>query len=173
MDQSADVAFSERGAQQRLRHARSDLEFDRLQRAGSDFLGQRRGQGDRPLRGELGGGEAPQQRPREVREAWIGADQVDRSLHARGADHARLLLEDGLGDAHPRDASHFSEEPFREAVGAARVELKLCVAHQLAVELGDRVREAGARDLGGEQQRHADGDSEDREALLYEHRAGA
>ncbi len=38
VDQSADVSFPERGAQQRLHDARADLDLDRFQRAGADFF---------------------------------------------------------------------------------------------------------------------------------------
>ena len=89
------------------------------------------------------------------------------------SDHVRLLLEHRQRDPHSGQAPHLFQQPFVEAVGAPRVELELRVADDLAGELGDRAGEARARDLGGEQQRHADRDPEDREALLYEHRTCA
>ena len=45
------------------------------------------------------------------------------------------------------------------------------VADDAVGELRDRAREALARDLGGEQQRHAGGDPDDREELLHQTRA--
>ena len=170
MDQPADVGFSERRAQQRLYDARADLELDRLQRPRSDLFSERRRQRNRPLRGELRGGEAPQQRASEVREARIGADQIDRTLNAPGPDHVCLLLEHRQRGLHARHAPHLPQQPFVESAGAPGVELELGVADELAVELRYRAGKAGAGDLRGEQQRHADGDPDDREALLHEHR---
>ncbi len=145
-----------------------DLELDRLQRARTDRPRERCRQRNRLLSGDLPRREAAQQRTREMREARIGTDQVNRAL-ARGPDHVRLLLEYRQRDLHPRCRSDLTQQVLAEAAGPARIELVLRVADDLARKLGDRARETGARDLGGEQQRHSDRDPEDREALLHQH----
>jgi hypothetical protein len=173
VDQTADVGFSKRGAQQRLRDGGADLDLQGLQRADPDFFGEWSRERDRPLRGELRGGEAPQQRSGELREAWIGADQVDRPLLTARPDDIGLLLEHRQRHLHAGNVSSLCQQPFAEPAGASRFELELRVADDLSCQLGDRVRETCARHLRGEQQRDTDSDSEDREALLHEYRARA
>jgi len=145
-----------------------DLYLDRQQRLGADRLRDRRRQRERLLVSQLFSAEMPQQLTARVREARGRAEQLDR-LASVWADHVGLLLQHRQRLLDAGDPPHAREQLLVKALRAARLQLQLHVAHEIAAQLRDGVVEAGARHLGGEQQRHAHRQPQHREQLLDEH----
>ena len=109
------------------------------------------------------------ERAAELLEARVGADELHR-FAALWAARVRAGFQQGRGDTDIRDGADLGKRALGHAVGVAREQLQRRVADDPAGELSDRARQALAGDLGGEQQRHASRDPDDREALLHEAR---
>lgn len=105
------------------------------------------------------------QRAAECSKARVGSDQLDRLACIRACRVCARFQQWG-GDADTRDGAHLGEQAFGHAVGISCEQLQAGVADYAVGELGDRAREALTCHLGGEQQRHTGGDTDDREELL-------
>jgi hypothetical protein len=112
------------------------------------------------------------ERPPQRCQARIDADQLDRLAAARTTG-LRARFQQRRGRAHAGDGAHPREHPRFKTLRRAREQLQRGVADDPLRELGHGAREARGGDLGGEQQRHAGGDPDDREALLQQARAQA
>jgi hypothetical protein len=171
VDSGADLTFVQPRVQRRLACASGELEAHFLaEPAHAELPRQRRGQHHRADPSERLEVEVPCERASELRQARIGPDQLDRPAAAR-ADRVRAGFQDRRGQVHAGDAANLRECRLREALRLACEQLQRRVAGDPVGQLGDRALQARARNLRGEQQRHARGDADQREELLQQPRA--
>src|ERR1700733_10881801 len=108
----------------------------------------------------------------EPREAGGDADELAGAA-GPGAGRVRARFQDRRRDVDTGKGAHAGDESLRKPVRVARLQLDVCAARDPSRELRNGALQAGARDLGGEQERDPRGDPHDRQTLLPEPRAQA